>query len=281
MKNRSCFLILVLSALAALSACAAQTGVPSTDSSSAGEPTDAPEPHVLAELTGPAGQRVVFLEIGPGEVTVQETGALGAPPMLQREWKGLVELYTQLAPIADARVVEVLERADLYAAELDREPPPDWAPEPEAPVQAHGAAEGVSASASALQEVGSHPLLTGAQFRALACNSWDVPPYDGVACATDTTFASSGWPGDTKFIRSFVLHAGGLGVVTHDERKWVCTAVVPIVEECVTWGWRTTSTLTIRPGQYGLFTNAGRRTRYQASCPDTARLHFSAVWDLQ
>ncbi len=73
---------------------------------------------------------------------------------------------------------------------------------------------------------------------------------------------------------------GGTGDIKHDERKWVCTHVIPIVNECSKWAWRTTSTLTVKRGQYGLFTNAGRRTRYQASCPDSASLHFMVAWDL-
>jgi hypothetical protein len=256
-----------------LCACAGQTAAPLTD---------APQPRVLAELTGPAGQKVVFLETGPDEVSVQETGSLGAPPMLDRKSEGLVDLYTQLAPAVDARVVEVLERADQYAAELEREPPPDYvAPEPEAPADArpHGAAEGVSAIASALQEIGPNQPLTGDQFVALAC-SWAGPPIDGTFCAPNTTSASSGWPGETYSIRSLTWHNGGPGSVRHDERKWVCISTIPLVG-CVSWDWRTTTTLIVAPGQYGLFTNEGRRTRYQASCPSTTRFHFSAAWDLR
>lgn len=259
----------------ALAACAAETAAPVAQTPVSDDLAAAEEPLVIADIDFASGQKVLFLATGPDEISVQESGALGATPVLiSHSAASLADLYRQIADSPDPEVVATLERADRKAVQLalSHESALPAIEEPvEQPAPARAGDVGVAKLAFSM--IGSSPWMNASQFQATACNTIG---YDTGVCWLNTWGGDTGFTDELSLIYSTVMHAWSSGTVTHTERKWFCTTELPF-GGCLSGKWKTTATQTIHAGQYGLFSSTNRRVRYISSTTDAA-IHHGAVW---
>jgi hypothetical protein len=259
--------------------CAACAVQPDEDANAPGEDdvATAEEPLVIAQVDLPSGQQIKFLGTGPDMVTVFETGPIGPAPVLEnKRLSGVAELYRKLVDVPDPQVVATLERADQAAVRLEAEsegisPPIEEPTHQAAPESADGV--GVNRAAVNYNFVAGSPWATVAQLNSAECLLW---AFDTGFCLYNYWNADTGYTAPTSHVRSLVVHAWNVGTVTHQQRQYVC--ISELFGACLDRAWRTTSTQTIQPGQYGLITSGYKWTRYISSTSNAA-LHHIGLWD--